>query len=63
MGWEVFDIVYRGKWWRIASIHGRYPHRWAWLVNINKPDEQIRLSVNSEAFDHRSSLRQERIAA
>lgn len=57
MAAQVFHTSFDGKQWRIAAIHGFAPHRWAWLVNINMPTEQVRLSLNAPEFDHMPSLR------
>jgi hypothetical protein len=36
-----------GKRWRVAAVHGRAPHRWAWLVNVDKPLDQCRFSLKA----------------
>lgn len=36
-----------GKTWRVASVHVSGTKLWAWLVNIAKPMEQVRLSVSA----------------
>lgn len=41
----MFHAVIGGKRWRITSLHGRPEHRWAWLVNIDRPDDQVRMSM------------------
>lgn len=41
-----FHATIDGKRWRIAAIHGAPARRWAWLVNIDRPREQVRLSMN-----------------
>lgn len=40
-----FHATIDGKRWRIAAIHGAPARRWAWLVNIDRPAEQVRLSM------------------
>lgn len=45
---QVFHAKFDGKFWQIRSVHGHAPHQWAWLVNLANPDEQVRLSMNSD---------------
>lgn len=42
---RVFHAVIDGKYWRIAAVHGAPTRRWAWLVNIDRQTEQVRLSM------------------
>jgi len=46
----VFNAKFNGKFWKIAAKCGSPEHRWAWLVNINNPKEQVRLSLKSPHF-------------
>jgi len=41
----VFHATIDGERWRIAAIYGAPGRRWAWLVNIDKSTEQVRLSM------------------
>jgi hypothetical protein len=43
----IFHAVINDKKWRMVSTHGSPTHRWAWLVNIDNPAEQVRLSMRS----------------
>ena len=38
-------ITLEGKKWRLASIHGGII-KWAWLVNVKHPMEQVRFSYS-----------------
>ena len=44
-------ITHGGKTWRVAHIHAGHSDKpWAWMVNVNKPAEQVRLSLKAECF-------------
>jgi hypothetical protein len=44
-------ITLRGKKWRVASIHADHPdYPWGWMVRVDKPMDQCRLSLRSESF-------------
>ncbi len=44
-------VKHDGKDWRVSAIRADHPAKpWAWLVNIRKPAEQVRLSMKAECF-------------
>lgn len=51
MAANVFHATFKGKQWRIASIHGHRGYEWGWLINIDNPEEQCRLSLRSEFYN------------
>lgn len=46
------QIVYNeGFKWRVAAIYEKNTnHSWAWLVRIDKPEIQVRLSLRAKCF-------------
>ncbi len=44
-------IKHNGKDWRISRICANHPEKpWAWMVNVRKPADQVRLSMRAECF-------------
>ena len=45
-------ITLHGKKWRCVSIHAEHPdHPWGWMVRLDKPMDQFRLSLKAESFE------------
>lgn len=37
----------QGKRWQVRRVCGREPNYWCWLVNVEKPEDQCRLSLKA----------------
>lgn len=49
--WLGKRVTHDSKTWKVASIRADHPAKpWAWLVNVKKPMEQVRLSMRADAF-------------
>lgn len=44
--------VGKGQKWVVRSIHAEHPdHPWGWMVRLDNPAQQCRLSLKSESFE------------
>ena len=51
MKWLGKIVTHDGKTWRVSVIRAEHPDKpWAWMVNVKKPAEQVRLSLKAECF-------------